>query len=56
MRVLVLVVDGLQAAYLGPYGNEWIDTPTLDQWAAAGVVLMRVGHVQTVDYSLGALH
>jgi arylsulfatase A-like enzyme len=38
MRVLVLVVDGLQVAYLGPYGDEWGDTPTLDQWAAAGVV------------------
>src|SRR5262245_3971131 len=38
MRVLVLTVDGLQPAYLGPYGNEWVPTPTLDHWAASGVV------------------
>ena len=38
MRVLVLVVDALQPAYLGPYGNEWVATPTCDRWAADGVV------------------
>ncbi|MFM9066529.1 MAG: sulfatase-like hydrolase/transferase [Planctomycetota bacterium] len=24
---LVLVIDGLQAGFLGPYGNTWVDTP-----------------------------
>jgi hypothetical protein len=38
MRVLVLDIDGLQPAYLGPYGCEWVPTPTLDRWAAAGIV------------------
>src|SRR5205809_7553044 len=38
MRVLVLNIDGLQLAYLGPYGCEWVRTPTLDRWAAAGIV------------------
>jgi arylsulfatase A-like enzyme len=38
MRVLVLTIDGLQPAYLGPYGCEWVATPTLDRWAAVGVV------------------
>jgi arylsulfatase A-like enzyme len=38
MRILVLVINGLQPAYLGPYGNEWVTTPFLDRWAAEGVV------------------
>jgi arylsulfatase A-like enzyme len=38
MRVLMLDIDGLQPAYLGPYGCEWAPTPTLDHWAATGVV------------------
>src|SRR5689334_15884510 len=38
MRILVVVVDGLQSAYLGAYGNEWVATPFLDRWAAEGVV------------------
>jgi arylsulfatase A-like enzyme len=38
MRVLVLHVRGLHLGYLGCYGNEWIETPTLDRLAAASVV------------------
>lgn len=38
MRVAVLDIDGLQPAYLGPYGCEWLETPTLDRWAAEGIV------------------
>jgi hypothetical protein len=38
MRVLVLNIDGLQPAYFGPYGCEWVPTLTLDRWAAAGIV------------------
>jgi arylsulfatase A-like enzyme len=38
MRAAVLIVNGLQPAYLGAYGCEWVPTPTIDQWAANGVV------------------
>jgi hypothetical protein len=38
MKLLVLVVRGLQAALLGPYGNRWLDTFTFDALAAQGVV------------------
>jgi arylsulfatase A-like enzyme len=38
MRIIVLSIEGLQPAFLGPYGNEWVETPTFDRWAAAGVV------------------
>jgi hypothetical protein len=41
MKVLVLTVEGLQAAYLGCYGNDWIETPSLDRLAAQGVVFDR---------------
>jgi hypothetical protein len=38
MKLLVLILRGLQAGAAGPYGNRWIDTPTLDALAAGGVV------------------
>jgi arylsulfatase A-like enzyme len=38
MRAAVLMVNGLQPAYLGAYGCEWVPTPTIDAWAASGVV------------------
>jgi arylsulfatase A-like enzyme len=38
MKILVFVARGLQAAYLGCYGNPWIVTPTLDCLAAEGIV------------------
>jgi hypothetical protein len=38
MKLLVLVLRGLQAGAAGPYGNRWIDTPTLDALAAGGVI------------------
>jgi arylsulfatase len=38
MRAAVLMVNGLQPAYLGAYGCEWVPTPMIDSWAAAGVV------------------
>jgi arylsulfatase A-like enzyme len=38
MKLLVIVVRGLQAAAAGPYGNRWIETFTLDALAAQGVV------------------
>src|SRR5262245_41914868 len=38
MRAVVLVVHGLQPAYLGAYGCDWVPTPTVDRLAATGVV------------------
>lgn len=38
MNVFCVVVDGLQAAYLGTYGNAWVGTPHLDALAADGFV------------------
>jgi arylsulfatase A-like enzyme len=38
MRILVFVARGLQAAYIGCYGNPWIVTPTFDRLAAEGIV------------------
>lgn len=31
---IVVVIDGLGARYLGPYGNTWIETPTFNRLAA----------------------
>ncbi len=38
MKILVFIARGLQAAYVGCYGNSWVVTPTLDRLAAEGVV------------------
>ncbi len=38
MRVLMLDIDGLQPAYLGPYGCEWVPTSTWDSLAVNGIV------------------
>lgn len=36
MNAICLVVDGLQAAFLGPYGNSWVTTPACNRLAADG--------------------
>ena len=33
MNAIILVVDRLQAGYLGCYGNSWIETPAIDRLA-----------------------
>jgi arylsulfatase A-like enzyme len=38
MNVIVVVCNSLHLGFLGPYGNAWIETPSLDQLAAEGVV------------------
>jgi arylsulfatase A-like enzyme len=38
MKALVLIASGLQLGAVGCYGNDWIETPTLDGLAAEGVV------------------
>lgn len=40
-NLVVLVIDGLQPAYLGPYGNTWVNTPAWNQLAAASLLLER---------------
>jgi arylsulfatase A-like enzyme len=35
---LVLVIDRLGAAWLGPYGNTWLDTPNFNRLAAQSVL------------------
>jgi arylsulfatase A-like enzyme len=38
MKLLVLIVRGLQAGAIGPYGNRWTETFSLDTLACNGVV------------------
>jgi arylsulfatase A-like enzyme len=38
MKAIVLVARGLQLGALGCYGNQWLDTPALDDLAARGIV------------------
>ncbi|MEX0794744.1 MAG: sulfatase-like hydrolase/transferase [Pirellulaceae bacterium] len=40
-RALVLVIDGFGAGYLGPYGNTWLETPALNQWACQSVLFQQ---------------
>ncbi len=40
--LVVISVDGLATAALGPYGCSWLDTPGLNQLAAEGVVFDRL--------------
>lgn len=56
MNVLCIVVDGLQAAYLGSYGNGWVETPHFDRLAAEGFVFDQafVGSPQLSAFYAGA--
>lgn len=38
MNALVLIARGLHVGYVGCYGNEWVETPSLDRLAAEGIV------------------
>lgn len=49
-RVIVLVVDRLGAAFLGPYGNTWLDTPNFNQLASEGILFEHV-LAETLDIS-----
>jgi hypothetical protein len=37
-RAIVLVLDGLGAGFLGPYGNTWLDTPAMNRLASEGLL------------------
>lgn len=39
MNAIVLMIDGLQPAYLGCYGNSWVGTPEIDRLAAESFLL-----------------
>ena len=39
MNVVCLVIDRLQAGYVGAYGNTWIETPNLDRLASQSFLL-----------------
>ncbi len=41
MNAICIIVDRLQAGYLGPYGNTWIDTPSFDRLASQSFLLPR---------------
>lgn len=38
MKILVVVVPNLRLDFLGCYGNDWIETPAIDRFAAEGIV------------------
>lgn len=40
-NIICLSIDGLQAAFLGPYGNGWIETPAFNRLADEGFVFDR---------------
>lgn len=50
-NVLVLNIEGLRAEFLGPYGNDWIDTPHFNRLAVEGFVFDHclVGGVNSCD-------
>ena len=41
MRAIVFAIRGCPAGWLGAYGNEWVVTPHLDQFAAEGIAFDR---------------
>lgn len=41
MRAIVFILRSCPAGWLGAYGNEWVGTPNLDQFAAEAVVFDR---------------
>ena len=37
MNIVVIVADTFRTSFLGAYGNDWVHTPNLDQFAEEGV-------------------
>ena len=40
MNLVIIVSDTLRWDYLGAYGNQWVETPRLDQLAAQSAIFM----------------
>jgi arylsulfatase A-like enzyme len=40
-NVICIAIDRLHAGYLGPYGNTWVETPSLNEFAAKSFLLDR---------------
>jgi arylsulfatase A-like enzyme len=53
-KVLVIEARGLHLGQLGCYGNDWIETPTIDRLAAEGVVFDQ--HLAACPDATGAVH
>jgi hypothetical protein len=51
MNVVVLAAHGLNCHWLGPYGNEWVNTPAFDALASESVVFDR--HFATTPSAAG---
>jgi len=49
MKVILIVANGLNCHWLGPYGNEWVSTPAFDLLASESVVFDR--HFATDPHS-----
>jgi len=52
-NIICIAIDRLHAAYLGPYGNTWVETPTLNEFAAKAFLLDRAitdSHTLAVSY------
>lgn len=41
MKVILIVANGINCHWLGPYGNEWVLTPTFDRLASESIVFDR---------------
>ena len=47
-NAIILVCDRLNPSFLGPYGNTWVDTPTLNE-IAAGSLLFETCVADSID-------
>ncbi len=50
-NAIVLLIDRLQASFLGPYGNTWIDTPSFNRLAAESA-LFEFAFTDSTDLSM----
>ncbi len=53
MNVIVIMNDSFRRDHLGCYGNEWIQTPNLDNLARESIVFDRAYNGGSLLYLLG---
>ena len=41
MNVIIIMLDSLRKDHIGCYGNDWIHTPNMDEFAKESVVFTR---------------